>query len=664
MASPEESAALLVAWRQFTEHGTFETGVPGAEIAASWARSRGAGLDPRAPKVPVRLSPTELASVRSANRVLLDVALPIMRFLETAVRGSGCILVMTDANGIVLEAFGDATIMKSAAENNYVPGCCRTEEEVGTNAIGLALKEQKPFQLTGAEHYNVRHHRWTCASAPVFGAGGALLGTVTLSGESVAAHRHTLGMVIAAAEAISQKLEQRLVEIEKNRATNLLTSVLKSVSEAIIAVDGAGIVTNMTPEAARMLGVRDGECTGLPVARLFPGARDLAEVITARRSTGPIAIALDSTRGGGSFFVKPYLLQGGDEGQGAILVVSERRAFIRSVREISGGNALFTFDHIVGKHPAHAHQVELARAAARQDSRVLITGETGTGKELIAQAIHNGSSRRNGPFVAINCAAIPRELIESELMGYREGAFSGARKGGQMGKLEFADGGTIFLDEIGQMPVDLQSKLLRVLQDSVVTRLGDTKSTRVDIRVIAATNENLFAKSGQGGFRQDLYFRLSVVEINLPPLRDRADDIPLLADHVLHRISEKCERKGIGIADSAMELLCRYSWPGNIRELENIIEMAVILCDGNSIEPRHFHARLREQLEQREMHDEQPAVRASPTLMKDVEIDLLKSTMKELNGNVALVSRKLGISRSTIYRRMREHGIRRLFGVG
>jgi transcriptional regulator of acetoin/glycerol metabolism len=661
MWSAEESAVHFATWRHFMEAGTLEPGMVRPEVAASWARCRAAGLNPKAPKVPVRLSPAELAAVRAKNQVLLEVAVPVMKFLETAVKGSGCILVMTDADGIVLEGFGDEPIMRMAAENNYVPGCCRTEEEVGTNAIGLALKERKPVQLIGGEHYNMRHHRWTCASAPVFGTDGATLGTVTLSGESVAVHPHTLGMVISAAESIAQRLEQRLLETERNRANQLLCSVLNSVSEAIIAVDGDAVVRNVNPEAARLLRLKPEECVGLTMSQLFPGTPELTAVIKGRKSSGPIEIALDAKRGEGSFFVKPYILHdtGEGQGQGAILMLSGRREFVRSVREISGTNAVFTFEDVIGADPELSRQVELARTAAKQSSRVLITGETGTGKELMAQAIHNASARRSGPFVAINCAAIPRELLESELMGYRDGAFSGARKGGQMGKLELADGGTLFLDEISQMPMDLQSKLLRVLQDGVVSRLGDTKATRVDIRVIAATNEDLFDKSNQGAFRQDLYFRLSVVEVNLPPLRRRPDDIPTLANHVLRRIGTRLGREGVTVSAAAMEKLRRYGWPGNIREMENVIEMALTVSDGASIEAEHLHTRVQAPVSLTAVRD--VAVSVAP--MKDVQIDVLKAAMKQFHGNVALVSRRLGISRATIYRRMKEHGMRRLVDI-
>ncbi|MCX7174474.1 MAG: sigma-54-dependent Fis family transcriptional regulator [Proteobacteria bacterium] len=648
----------LAAWRGFVERGTIDAAQVRPEVAVSWRRCAAAGVDPYAPKAPVKLTAAELKAVRRRNQEFIDAALPFMHFLETAVRGSGFILVLTDRQSIVLEVFGDEKILAMARENNYVPGCSRTELEVGTNAICLALQEQKSVQLTGPEHYNVRHQSWTCSSSPVFSSTGEPLGTVTLSGESIGAHRHTFGMVVAAAEAIQNHLREREAETKKTKSEIMLTSILMSVSEAIIALDQEGGISNVNPVAARLLAIKPDEVVGKNIAALFPGTPDIFRNIQESRNATPVEATIDAQKGRGNFIVTPYHTQTGTSFQGAILVVAERRKFIHSVRELSGLNAFYTFDHLIGSAPVFVRQIELARIAARQDSRILITGETGTGKELLAQAIHNGSARSSGPFVAINCAAIPRDLLESEILGYKDGAFSGARKGGQVGKLELADGGTIFLDEISQMPMDMQVKLLRVLQDGIITRLGDTKPMRIDVRVIAATNEDLYEKSRAGGFRQDLYFRLSVVEIGLPPLRDRAEDIPVLARHFMGRLAGNAAGKAVAISASAMSVLCGYGWLGNIRELENVLEMAAIVCGQGTIEPQHLGQRI------------QPLSKTSkeaatrPTKMKEVEIDVLRATMQELQGNIALVSRNLGISRSTIYRRMREHGISRSVHIG
>jgi transcriptional regulator of acetoin/glycerol metabolism len=643
----------LAAWRGFVARGSIDTAQVRPEVAVSWRRCAAAGVDPYAPKIPVKLTAAELKAVRLHNQEFIDAALPFMHFLETAVRGSGFILVLTDRQSIVLEVFGDEKILAMARENNYVPGCSRTELEVGTNAICLALEERRSIQLTGPEHYNVRHQSWTCSSSPVFSPAGEPLGTVTLSGESIGVHRHTFGMVVAAAEAIQNHLREREAARQKSKSEIMLASILMSVSEAIIAVDQEGAISNVNPVAARLLAIEPDEVVGKAIAALFPGTPDLFKAIQGSRNATPLEATIEARKGRGNFILTPYHMLTGNSFQGAILVVAERRKFIHSVRELSGLNAFYTFDHLIGSSPGFVRQIEVARIAARQDSRILVTGETGTGKELLAQAIHNGSARNSGPFVAINCAAIPRDLLESEILGYKEGAFTGARKGGQVGKLELADGGTIFLDEISQMPMDLQVKLLRVLQDGIITRLGDTKPMRIDVRVIAATNEDLYEKSRSGGFRQDLYFRLNVVEIALPPLRDRAGDIPVLARHFLGRLAGNAARKPVSISDSAMKVLCSYGWLGNIRELENVLEMAALVCEKGVIEPRHLGQRLQS------TSGASKAVYARPAKLKEVEIDVLRATMQELQGNIALVSRNLGISRSTIYRRMRAHGISR-----
>src|SRR6185369_15776299 len=305
-----------------------------------------------------------------------------------------------------------------------------------------------------------------------------------------------------------------------------------SLFEAFITIDGTGLVSSVNPTAARKLGILVEQALGKSVLRLFPSSPELIGVLEGSgKQQNPIEVVTESGRG--HFIVTAYVMHADGAPQGAFLALRERKEFLNEVREISGFDAVTRFEDIVGKSPGLRRQIELARITARQNSRVLITGETGTGNELFAQSIHNGSPRSRGPFVALNCAAIPRELLESELFGYKGGAFTGSRKAGQVGKFELADGGTIFLDEVNQLPLDLQAKLLRVLQDGTILRLGDTKPIRVDVRVVAATNEDLHEKSQSGGFRQDLYFRLGVVEINLPPLRERIEDIPLLAEYIL-----------------------------------------------------------------------------------------------------------------------------------
>lgn len=645
-------AAILAAWRVFISVGDVDNNLVRAEVTESWRRSRALGVDPFATTSPAKLSDKALGFVHRANADLIEVALPFMRFLEAAVRDSGFILALTDARGTVLEAFGDEAILALANENNYGPGSCRTEAEVGTNAIGLVLVLRKPVQLTGAEHFSVRHHGWGCASAPVFAPDGHLLGTVTLSGESPMVHCHTLGMVISAAEAIQERLRERQADRQRRRADSLIDSILGSISEAIIALDGDGIITNINPRAAHMLAVRPRAVLGRGIDTVFARSSGIMEVLGSTREALPLEVVVDGGRRQSHFVATPYLMQGDGGIHGAILALSERRGFLANIRDISGLNATFTFNDIVGQSPALLRQIQLAKIAARQDARILITGETGTGKELFAQSIHNASRRWNGPFVAVNCAAIPRELLESELFGYREGAFTGTRKGGQVGKLELADGGSLFLDEIGQMPLDLQAKLLRVLEDGMVTRLGDSKPIKVDIRLLSATNDDLLERIEEGGFRRDLYYRLCVVEVRIPPLRERHGDIRRLTDRILSRLNSTLGNGEIAISREAVTLLDEARWPGNVRELENVLEMAAIVCEGGVIEGHHVSHRLDVDRGHRRT-GRIPAVMIGQPI-KDVEADILRATMKEFHGNIALVSRKLGVSRSTIYRRMKD----------
>lgn len=666
-------ARVARSWEQFFSGGDIDPEAVRSEVARSWRRCRDAGIDPRGPKTPVRIRGDELEAHLRRNRHYLEAAAPFMRFPEQAVRDSGFILVLTDANGVVLQLYGDEEVIARARANNYVPGCCRSEAVVGTNAIGMAIVEKKPVQLSGAEHYNIRHHSWTCASAPVFGPEGEFLGTVTLSGESNDAHQHTLGLVIAAADAIHNRLRERHLEAEKSRTDRVARTLLRWMSDPIVTINADGDIVYVNKVAEALLGADESRLGGRKIGSVLNSPR-IAEIIGGRFDDAPFEATWDLDGKGSRFVVRPHIIreEDGEAIEGVILNLGRREA-ARPARTNPNLIAPYTFDDIIGEHPAVTRLIHLARTVANRSSRVLIHGETGTGKELLAQGIHNASERAGGPFVAVNCAAMPRELIESELFGYKEGAFTGARRGGQIGKFELADGGTLFLDEVGQLPLDMQGKLLRVLEDGVVTRLGDSTPMRVDVRVVAATNEDLYARSQAGTFRMDLYFRLCVVELALPALRDRGDDIELLAESTLRRLSVKMGPDGAALSREAMDCLRAYHWPGNIRELENILEMAVILADGPMIRPEHLAPRIRaayDETPQPVPAPEEVAKAMAPAMtggewatLKGMELDVIRQALQEHGCNISRVSRALGISRSTVYRKMREIGINRVVNM-
>ncbi|AVX21885.1 sigma54 specific transcriptional regulator, Fis family [Carboxydocella sporoproducens DSM 16521] len=339
----------------------------------------------------------------------------------------------------------------------------------------------------------------------------------------------------------------------------------------------------------------------------------------------------------------PYLL---NLSQGEIEYYKDR------LRNLDRAKPMLSLERILGDLPEVAHIKALSERAAQSDSTILITGESGVGKEVLAQAIHYLSPRANGPFIAINCAALPEMLLESELFGYEEGAFTGARKGGKPGKFELANGGTLLLDEIGDLPLTMQAKLLRVLQERVIERVGGTKSIKVDIRIIAATNQDLKKMVAEGRFRADLYYRLNVIGIHIPPLRDRIKDLPRLIDI----IGEKLYReKGITpkvIAKETLDLLMTYHWPGNIRELENVLERSMYLAEGSVVRPEHLPSYLFE----KDLPKRRVQIKPLKDAVRELEKELIEAALAEAGGNKVLASELLGIPRATLYLRLKEFG--------
>ena len=313
----------------------------------------------------------------------------------------------------------------------------------------------------------------------------------------------------------------------------------------------------------------------------------------------------------------------------------------------------FDFGNIIGRSPAMQRVFETLSLVAPSDATVLINGESGTGKELIASALHHNSSRKEGPFIKVNCAALHENLLESELFGHEKGAFTGADSMRQ-GRFELASGGTLFLDEIGDMTLQTQAKILRVLQEGELERLGGSTTIKVDVRLVAATHKNLNSMVADGSFRQDLFFRLSVVPLELPPLRERTEDIPVLADFFLQRYAEKNKKDIKGFHPQALMLLARYSWPGNIRELENTVERGVILCLGEQITPKELPPQM---LPDDFTTADVSVVSQSGLTLKDMEREAIRATLEQTNGNKSRSAKLLGIARQTLLNKIKEYGL-------
>lgn len=457
-------------------------------------------------------------------------------------------------------------------------------------------------------------------------------------------------------EGIAQALFEaqhvlRVRREERSRGEQIRT-ILDSVQDGILAVDRDGRVIIFNPSAERVFGLKAAEVLGREVADVIPNTRLHRVLSTGQTEVGEIqrvgAIRLAATR---------VPVRVGGEIVGAVATfhdVTELQRYEQLVRQKlhrKGLVARSALEQIVGSSPAVRRLVEEARRYANSTATVLICGESGTGKELVAQGIHLASPRRQGPFVAINCAALPETLLESELFGYEEGAFTGARRGGKQGLFELAHGGTIFLDEIGEMPLSLQARLLRVLQEKEIMRIGAEQVLPVDLRVIAATNRRLEEEVAAGRFRPDLFYRLDILRLEVPPLRERLDDIPVLVAALAARLQEKYGRP-VTLAPAGLAALYGYGWPGNIRELESFLERLSLVCSENPIGEEAVRAHLPRQPE--------PAATADfawpqhLTLAQLEELAIRRALQLE-QGNQQRAAARLGLHRSTLYRKMQQN---------
>ncbi len=458
-----------------------------------------------------------------------------------------------------------------------------------------------------------------------------------------------------------------MADFKDEEFEQILARLLHNPHIGIVMVDKDGYITVPNQTYLDYLEMQEEDVIGKHILEVTPNSK-LPEVL----ETGEVHLADKWTVNGHDFIVTriPIIKAGeivGAIGKTLFLDMAGLETFNRKLQQMEKElklykqevrqlySAKWTFEDIIGENPTFLKTKRIAKQLPRTASTVLITGESGTGKELFAHSIHTASVRRVQPFVRVNCAALPHTLLESELFGYEEGAFTGARKGGKPGKFELANQGTIFLDEIGDMPLNMQTELLTVLQEKVIERVGGTKPIFLNVRVIAATNQNLEEMVKRREFREDLFYRLNVVRLNIPPLRERLDDLPLLVEKLMARINERVETRINMISDEALRLLSEYQWPGNIRELENLLESAIILAHMNhdkKINRRHFPSLLR-QASPEEKGGTQPSLSDA---LDNLEKEMILHALEQSGGNRSQAAKILGLHTSAFYRRLEKYG--------
>ena len=586
-----------------------------------------------------------------------------MENLYKFVAGSGFVVVLTDENGYIMEMFCDESTLKDPMTTNFVRGASWHEYEAGTNAIGTALAIGSPIQVSGAEHFCQKHHCLTCSAAPIMDPSGQVIGILDMSGASHASHLHTLGMVVAAAEAIMAQLRIQQKNCELALINNRLRNFFNTVSDGVLIIDKQKILTELNPAARTILGNSADNVIGTPVDQILDFRAPRGSLLSTDERFADVEVMVDTKDGACHCLAsgEPVMNELG-EVTGGIIILRHIKQVQNLVNRFSGYYATLQFSDIIGESIEIREAIRLATLSASTTSNILLQGESGTGKEIFAQAIHNRSAQNSGPFLALNCGAIPRELIGSELFGYEEGAFTGAKRGGKPGKFELASGGTLFLDEIGDMPLEQQISLLRVIQEKKVARIGSDKMIPVNVRLICATNKNLLQEVERGAFRHDLFYRLNVMSITIPPLRNRVKDIPLLFTHFLEKLGRDWGVK-FDVELEVFDYLNQYKWKGNVRELQNVVERAASLAENGIISlqqlPVEFYASFShsspgpimqstKSLDNREQRQQ---------LLRDTEKSRIVNLLNIHAGNVSRVAREMGLSRKTLYNKMRSYAI-------
>jgi len=561
-------------------------------ITQSWIRCLNEyQLDPGACNDPEVVSPGELRARQERLADLQTVAKVEMANLYQQLAGSGYAIMLTDRDGVLLNYFGDPAFTHAASKSGLMPGALWSERVQGTNGMGTCLFEQRPLTVHQDEHYLSRNIGLSCAAAPIFDHEGELVGVLDASGESHLAQQHTLALVSMSVQMIENRVFLHRFRHEYILRFHNRPEFVGTLSEGAIALSVTGKVLAATRSAVFQLGLRcRSDIVGRDIAELFNVTFCGLIDSSVRKAFHPVPIF--ETRNGARFFAVMYQpVSSAGASVGSRPALRSDTDAVTPPRTVKAAHTSQTaLDALHFGDPSMAASIETAKRVLERKVAILLYGETGTGKEMFARAAHLSSSRAARPFVAINCASIPEALIESELFGYRSGAFTGASKEGQRGKLLQANGGTLFLDEIGDMPVALQARLLRVLEEREVMPLGSDQPLKLDIHLISATHCNLQRKIDQGEFREDLYYRLQGVTITLPPLRERADR----RDLIRHLADEESDAGSpVELDERLLDLLDRQRWPGNVRQLRHLLRTMIALRESDSLTPRDLPAEYR-----------------------------------------------------------------------
>ncbi|HET7580065.1 MAG TPA: sigma-54-dependent Fis family transcriptional regulator [Bacillales bacterium] len=619
-----KTALSFDTWQRLVNEGALDSSRLNQKLVESWYRSKKADVNPYLERGQRILPDDQFQTHKKENSLLLDSALPHADQMSRFAEESGMIALLIDPKGYVLWMKGNQKVINEADKINFIEGVRWTESEVGTNAIGTALHAEEPIMVTGTEHFSIASHPWSCSAAPVRNDDGELIGVIDISCPINRAHPYMLGMVTSMAYSIERDVS---IQMHKDEIDLIHSSM------ALIEEKRPLVICNLklnTVSASKPIRNTIQNWEGMKISEIKQHGFDV-------QMEAPIY----SKHHGRLIGKCIYLLEN--------TAKKEKNVYIASTFHFKGVGLSPTFQRTIGE----------VKKVSPTNATTCIIGETGTGKEVIARSIHENGSRRKGPFVAVNCGAVQKDLIASELFGYADGAFTGARRKGHKGKFEQANQGTIFLDEVEEVPHAMQVALLRVLQERQITPVGGTRVIPVDVRIITATHRDLRQLVNEGRFREDLYYRLHVYPIRIPPLRERKEDIP-------HLVRYFCRNHNWNIK-FPLEFFDRlkvYKWPGNIRELFNVLERLRILLQDTT--PDQFQIldmldsfKLNDTQTQKTYEEQEIAFsnHDSLTFRDKVQRDLMIETLRKTKGNVSMAAKLLDVPRSTFYKRIKKFNL-------
>jgi transcriptional regulator of acetoin/glycerol metabolism len=613
-------------WENFVSGGQPDVRRVPQVVIESWIRSRALGVNPALVRAPFEDLPDHGELIQRVP--WLTAAEPVFRLLQSVFSEPHQLLLLGDASGLILLSHGGRKALNRAQELNALAGGKWGEKDVGCTAIGASLHTGSPARVNWFQTYCKNWHDWVNQAVPICDpVTQEVLGALNVAGFREVTHRGTLNLLAQAVSLIQMAvLEQetllRMIVLER-----FMSLSGRYQTDALVAVDRRGRLLAANSAAERRLSLHRSGSIGAPIDQIKP----LAELFKSDRDS-----FLEFDNGERTVNGVVVIPVTGVRPAGCLVVLKAD-----SSRPALEWNARYSFDDLAGSSAEFTKCLELARTASQQDWPVLLLGESGTGKELFAQAIHNASPLNAGPFVVFPCAGINDELVSAELFGYTDGSYTGAAKGGREGKILLADKGTLFLDDVDSIPLKMQAALLRFVEDQRVLPIGATRPTTVDVRIIASSNRDLEEASRNGSFREDLFYRLNVFAITLPPLRERTADIPILARRLLSKYAP-----GFKVEDEALEALTSYSWPGNVRELRNLLLRATTVAKEGVITPRDLSLKLK---------SFQPVPSGPPMKpLRETEEDQIAQALKA-SKTVVEAAGMLGIHFTTLYRRMKKH---------